>query len=528
MVERILKIISFSLMVLVPAISMAQNKQDQVRMVVSSTVYISGDLVELQLLTLDDGDKSPTEGDLINLYLVAHDGQTITVERFNPVGGDTGVAFLLPDELPTGNYKLVAQVPGSAFQTEAIIHVFNPTIFSSTSLPKNANPELGLPALTFLTESSIVDLNVQQTTLGVTLKSSQSGILTVKVYDPLLEGPPILGAIKKSEIVVENSGRFELIPVSHDPNSRISVLFLDQGIVEEFNMRDSLEIEPKLIRHRGSSVVWAYQFDNLGRHIGEVPMDLEKWKNNQFSPFENVVPFNDHVVNILDHKRKRKYIDQIYRTTFDNYKSIHQKSSQVDPDQLYVTKDYEGIATLREAFSGIVSKISVKRSKGGYEIRLSPANAGFRYEEGPLILFNGTPIFELGELIETPFHQIKSISIYNSIQSLKRFGVLGRFGVIEVDMKEEFGDPMLAKKAVYPFYQGINDLVQTKEELDPAAPDLRTVLLWGSHEFIEQDQTPSFDWRASDVEAEYVVWIDVLTKDGTSQQWYKPLLTLPK
>jgi hypothetical protein len=520
MVGRILKVISLTLCLglICLMVSHAKNAQSKVRMVVSSTIYVSGDLVNLQLLTLDEANKLLYDGDLINLYLVANDGQTVSYERFNSARQEFGYAFLLPNELPTGNYKLVAHITGSEFQTEAIIHVYSPTIFSSTLLPKNANPELGLPAIPTLIVDDSIDLKVQETTFSINSKSASSGVLALKIYDPLLEGAPILGTVKRSEISLESSPKFVLNPISNDPDSRISVFFLDQGIVEEYSLRDSLEIEGKLVRHLGSSSVWSYQFDNIGHAIGEVSIDLGQIQNITFNSFENIVPFDATVVSLLDHKRKRKYINQIYGIDFDNYESIWEESTHSLPDLVYLNKDYEGIATLREAFSSIVSKAAVKRNKEVYELRLSPSNAGFRYEESPLILFNGSPIFALGELMETPFHQIKSISVYNSIQSLNRFGVLGRFGVVSIELKEEFDAPFLVEKEAYPFYQGINELVQVEDELDPAFPDLRPVLMWVSSEYIQQDQTRTFDWKASDVAGNYIVWVDILNNDGTSLQ----------
>lgn len=379
MVGRILKVISLTvcLSLIGHVVSHAKNAQTKVRMIVSSTIYVSGDLVNLQLLTLNEANKPLYEGDLINLYLVASDGQTVSYERFNSESQESGYAFLLPNELPTGNYKLVAHSTGSDYQTEAIIHVYSPTIFSSTSLPKNANPELGLTAVPTLTDDDSLDLAIQETTLSFHSKSTSSGVLALKIYDPLVEGSPVLGTVKRSEILLESAPKFMLKPILNDPDSRISVFFIDQGIVKEYSMRDSLEIETKLIRHQGSSSVWGYQFDNLGNAIGEVVIDLGQKDTVVFKSFENVVPFDDAVVSLLDHKRKRKYINQIYGTDFDNYEVISEESIDRQPDQVYLSKDYDGIATLREAFSSIVSKAAVKRNKGVYELWLLLPTLGF-------------------------------------------------------------------------------------------------------------------------------------------------------
>ncbi|RAI84707.1 hypothetical protein LV83_03964 [Algoriphagus yeomjeoni] len=526
MVGLIKKILPLALCfaMLITIAALGQSASFQVRMLVSSSVYVSGDLVALQLQTLDSEGRPTLEGSLINLYLVDHSGSTVAIERFNSAKQDADQAFLLPEELTTGNYKLIAQIQGSKFQTEALIHVYSPTIFSSTALPENANPELGVEVVNASPMDENIEWKVDEDSFSISTETLDFGVLTVKVFDPLLEGYPVSGVVKKSELAEAEKESFQLIPPSKDPNSRISVFFLDQGMVEEYNMRDSASIEEKLMQHQGSSAVWAYQFDNLGETIGEVTVNISDWKNKKFSSFDNTVPFDDVVVNILDHKRKRKYIDQIYRTDFDNYEPFWQKSDQVAPDQVYLSDDYQGIATLREAFSGIVSKASVKRNKDSYELILSPANAGFRYEKGPLILFNGSPIFQFGDLIETPWHQVYSISVYNSFQSQNRFGILGRFGVVSIEMKPEFDDPLGAKKAAYPFYLGINDLVQiNSEEFDPTTPDLRPVLLWISGLTITPENSQTVEWEASDVQTKHVVWADLLRKDGKSIQWTQTL-----
>ncbi len=515
MVARILTYLSvtFFLINLGGSLALAQDTQSRVGMVVSSSIFISGDVVPLQVFPVDNYGKPVEKEELLNLYLVDNTGKTVTIERFNVSLGKATCALLLPEQLATGNYKLVAHVPGSDFQTEATIHVYNPAVFSSTSLPKNADPDLDL------LEQNVIDNQSIKFVLGsssakISSNSDVTELVVLKVYDPKLEASPVFGTVKESEVVVDNSPKFNLVPPVNDPNSRISVYFLDQGLVEEFSWRDSAEYGDKLIRHPGSSSVWAFQSDNLGTPIGEVESYLSAWKNNQFKPFENTVPFSEAVVKILDHKRTRKYVDQVYRTEFGSYEPLSEQSGHVAPDQMYLASDYSGIATLRESFSGIVSKASVKRSKNTYELYLSPANAGFRYDSGPLILFNGSPLFRLGELMETPFHQIKSIAVYNSIQSQKRFGILGRFGVVSIEMKEEFQDPLKVQKENYSHYLGINDLVQVNKKLDSALPDLRPILLWESKVLVSPSQT--FEWESSDVPGTYQLWGACLSSEGIS------------
>jgi hypothetical protein len=91
-------------------------------------------------------------------------------------------------------------------------------------------------------------------------------------------------------------------------------------------------------------------------------------------------------------------------------------------------------------------------------------------------------------------------------------------------MKPEFDDPLVAEKEGYPFYLGINDLVQiNSEEIDPSTPDLRPVLLWDAGEAINSENSQTLEWEGSDVKGNHVIWVDLLKKDGKSLQWSQPL-----
>tara|TARA_R110002012_G_scaffold322037_2_gene554101 strand:- start:45440 stop:47020 length:1581 start_codon:yes stop_codon:yes gene_type:complete len=525
MVGRILKIITLitCLLELSTNSLLALDDQTKVKMTVSSSLYVSGDLVSLQLLSGGELDKVMSEGNLINLYLVASDGQSVSMQRFNTSEWQRGMAFELPKELETGNYKLVAHVPGSAFQTEAIIHVYNPTIFSSAIIPRNADPKVGIAKNLFQQSPLPVQIDTARKLIKLPPQLEDAGVLAVKIFDPTLEALPVIGVVKNSEITVDDQPEFRLDPISKDANSRISVFFLDLGVVKEFNMRDSAAIEAELIQQRGTSAVWAYQFDNMGAPIGEVSIVLNESKSLKFSAFDNTVPFSDEVVNMLDLKRKRKYINQIYRINSDGYESLYNDLTQAVPDQIYLSTNFEGIATLREAFSSVISKASVKRSKDGYEILLASVNSGFKYETGPLILVNGWPMFEIGDLIETPFHQIESVSIYNSINSQKQFGVLGRHGVVSFKIKEEFLDKINLDQKAFPIYEGVSRLVLSENRIAEEYPDLRSVLLWNPFLFLVESQNKTLSWNPNDTMGKYVMWIDFVNKEGISKQWIQPL-----
>lgn len=524
MVARILKYRLYIICLFIsPIIGFSQATSSQVKLIVSSTVFVSGDLVNLQLVTLNENGELINEGTLVNLYLVSSEGKTEAIERFDTGEFDRGMAFFLPSELATGNYKLVAHIPGSKLQTEALVHVYSPKIFTSSIVPQNADNKLKLEYADYPAAPLKMEVGSNQSTQIVTVNSADSsGLLAFKIFDPSLEGYPVSGVVKSSTLGNLNPFEIHFTPISGVSNSRYSVYYVDQGLTEEFYFEDQDEMKNKLVRHRGDSKIWVYQFGPMGDRLGQVKVDLGSLKTSQFQPFDNTVPFSEEVRAILNHKRSRKFIDQVYSNDRDQVENSI--VGELKPaDAVYLSKDYEGVATLREALSGIVNKVSVNRSQKEYSIRMTSAYSGFKYEESPLILLNGVPFYKIGDLVEIPFHQIESISVYNSVKSLKQFGSLGRFGVLSVQLKEEYSNPVQDIYESFPEYNGINPLIKSFEKSERDAPDLRPVLLWNSGVILQQNQSIQRAWNYSDVKGSYVIWGDFINKKGQTLQWVQPL-----
>lgn len=527
MVARILILQLFCICLFLSSIDgYSQENSDQVKLVVSSSVFVSGDLVDLQILPLDEKGGLIESGAFVNLYVVSSEGKTQTIERFHTKDFDHGKAFFLPSDLTTGNYKLVAHIPSSKYESEAMIHVYNPTIFSSSIAPENANPKLGLETRlsTDPLKVSLEHSGQEESKLMISDSNfSSAGVIAVKVFDPSLEAIPVTGQIKPSKIGDLNESEIKILSLTDHPTSRYSVFFLSQGVVEEYYHEDLEEMKSKLSLHLGNSPVFIYQFDQQGNRLGEVEIELPKLKDFQFEKFENEVPFDEGVRSIIDHKRTRKYLDQIYRNDLDHVTSYYDQLEKLSPDDIYETDQYEGVATLREAFAGIVGKTSAVRQQGKYVIRMSPRNAGYKYTEGPLILFNGMPMFDLDSLIETPFHELESIAVYNSIESQKRFGTLGMFGVLEIQLKSEFDNPVEKEFESFPIYHGINDLVRVQEQPSIDSPDLRPVLIWDGSSLVDLSEPIQITWENSDVKSDLMLFVDYLNSEGEIRQWIQQI-----
>ncbi|MCA6078212.1 hypothetical protein [Fulvivirga sedimenti] len=510
------------LLILIFILSADLNAQDVDHLDVysESMLYISGDLIRLQIVPAGKNGGTVPGKHLVHAYLISHDGKIIDDERFLITEYDKSGAIFLPEDIETGVFKLIAFVPGVENQTEVTIYIYNPSIFSSSVAPENADLSAGLPQVQAITAPT-VPVEQKNPSLQFEMKSidpaqSVPGIGMLKVYHKKMDTPPVRGVVVAAPRREDSGIDFDFELATDHPNSRLSFYFLDQAMVEEYYLADEGLMLKGLREHYGSGPVYAYQFDRDGSRMGEIRMTINKRNQPVFQSFENIVPFNTEIQDVLENKRIRKFVDQVYRNQNDRVVSIQEEEFDRSPDSSTYPDRYEGIATLREMLASIVPKSQVIRRNSIYEARLSPANSGFRYTESPLVLINGVPTFELDSLMETPIQDVEVIETFNSLERLRRFGTLGRFGVISIKLRSEVDNPLAEKRDQLPVIPGISDLIRdesVKNQVD--TPDLRSVLLWDPSFRFYPDQPARILLNNSDLNGEYQIFGELIMPDGS-------------
>ncbi len=506
----------FILLAFLSAGAFAQSA-NQVHMVTESSAYVSGDMVRLQLMVMDASGRPVTEDRIIHTFLTDHRGTVVLKRKFLVTDIEKAGFIQLPADLETGKYTLVACIAGADTRARLSLSVYNPSIFASSIPPDNADTGLGLesslPAanLTLRPEGA---LNVSSmANLAIELpKTANKGVMLTKIYDPRFETAPVMSEITESPVpeAIEDKLSFEYITT--DPNSRISLYFMEQGFVEEFYLAEEEKILEKLPALFGSGHIYAYQFDAQGNRLGELPVKVEPATRISFATSDNTVPFNDEIRQILEKKRVRKFVDQVYRNGEDPVVSLMAEEYNMNPDRTVVLSNFSGIASLREALSNITPKTQVIRRDKEYELRLSPENSGFRYQESPLILMEGVPTFSLDSLIEMPSEDIESIEVFISLDKLRRFGTFGRYGVVSIHLTKPEENPLQEKLDKIPVYYGVSDLVSEPVSVD--GPDLRPVAFWDPALRLSGQEEIMIRWNPSDVAGEYIAWSLVVGADG--------------
>ncbi len=500
--------------------SLSGQQVDHLDVYSESMLYVSGDLLRVQIVPVDENGAPVAGRHLISAYLVSHNGQILSAERFLITDLDKSGAVYLPIDLETGVLKFVAFLPGADNQTEVNFYVYNPSIFSSSIAPDNADLAAGIDQLTVNgTVSGVLgrtDARMEYSLKPINPEVGVPGIGVVKVYNEKLDTAPSKGKVVRTTRREESNLEFDLKLVSDHPNSRVSFYFLDQAVVEEYYLADEEQMMKGLREHYGSGPVYAYQFAQDGSRLKEIDIDITSRNKPVFSSFDNSVPFNTEIQEILENKRIRKFIDQVYRNQNDQVVSLLEEEYDRTPDSSTFPDRYEGIATLRELLASIVPKSQVIRRDGKYEVRLSPSNSGFRYSESPFILINGVPTFEIDSLIDMPVQDVEVVHVFNSIDRLRRFGTLGRFGVLSIKLKKEVANPISEKLNQLPVIPGISDLVQDVSGVVPKdTPDLRPVLLWDPSFRFYPNQPRQILLQDSDLNGNYRLFGELIMPDGT-------------
>ena len=490
------------------------SAQASLEVYAESGIYISGDAVRLYIMPFSPGEERVD----VTTLLVAPGGRVLNTTRHLITPLEKSGMVILPSDLETGAYKLISFLPGSSERNDLLIHVYHPSVFASALAPENANADLGPereePGFGLL-EVRITSAGNQATAVIPPAEKLGDGIAMglIKVVQEDLGDLPVRGiSVPSGKLDFEQS--FDVETISQDPNSRISFYFLNQGIVEEYYLADRERMYEGLKEHYGGGPVWAYQFDPSGNRMGRVKVRVERTGMPVFDAFSDVVPYNEKVREILESKRIRKFVDQVYDSESEPVVSIMEEEFDLSPDAIVRPSRYEGYATLREALASIVPKTQIIRRSGIYEARLSPSNSGFRYPENPLVLMDGVPIFGLDSLMEMPLYDIETIAVYNSLEKLRRFGTMGRFGALSITLKDGVENPLETYRSELPVFSGISDLTGGSPEFSSGAPDLRAAVHWDPSLRIRTGQPASIRWQMSDVPGEYVVWGLLYGSDG--------------
>ncbi|GAA0892427.1 hypothetical protein GCM10009122_21060 [Fulvivirga kasyanovii] len=336
-----------------------------------------------------------------------------------------------------------------------------------------------------------------------------NSLVIVKVFDKNLGSYPKSGMALNDKFCETPKIRLDVL--TEDPASRISVYNLEEYYAKEAYYGRKGSIIEWLKEKEGDGTIWPVQFAEDGTILGEIDAILNY--ECSYSYEDNNEPLSGNYNSMIALSRKRLLVQKVYAS--DEQRIPRQESKFVVPDYSIQLADYQTLPTVEETLKAIVPKCRVVKRKGRKELRLVPKESSHRYKEKPLILINGIPTFEIKYLLEFDVSDIAKIHLYNSPASEARYGMFGKHGVILIELKSDVVNPLQSLRDHFTKIRGIdNTEPKTLSRLIDEAPDLRCTIFWNPNLRINDAGEAAFEFYKSDVEGDYLVYVEIIATDG--------------
>jgi hypothetical protein len=207
-------------------------------------------------------------------------------------------------------------------------------------------------------------------------------------------------------------------------------------------------------------------------------------------------------------EKKRGYSSPLYRdtTAFFGKPTLH-----------YNLDDYTRFVTMEEVMREYVTDVRVRKEDNKFNFRVRNSLFNLFFEDKPLVLIDGVPVYDATKIITLDPLKIKSIDVVShryykgalltdGIVSYKTYnGDLAGYQLDPGSIVLEYDGLQRQKEFYSPVYEG---------STDSRIPDFRNVLLWVPDIKTDDNGKKSLSFYTSDLRGNYAIIIQGLTAQG--------------
>jgi hypothetical protein len=189
------------------------------------------------------------------------------------------------------------------------------------------------------------------------------------------------------------------------------------------------------------------------------------------------------------------------------------------PDLQYYLDEFTRFVTLEEVIREYVLDVHLKEQSGKYDFRIRNSLFNNFFEDAPLVLLDGTPVFDADKIVAMDPLKIKKIDVITHkyyTNSLVTDGVLS-YKTFGGDLAGYPLDP----NAVAVQYTGLQQqrefyspVYEKAAQAESRVPDFRNLLLWSPELKTDEQGKTLVSFYTSDLAGTYVVVLQGMTKDG--------------
>jgi hypothetical protein len=189
-------------------------------------------------------------------------------------------------------------------------------------------------------------------------------------------------------------------------------------------------------------------------------------------------------------------------------------------DEVYNLDDYTRFPVMEEVLREYVKAVWVRKKKDKFRLMVLDKRRNNVFEENPLTLLDGVPVFNINQLMEIDPLKIKKMEVLSRRYFL---GPLDLKGIVSLSTYNgDLGGIKLDDRSVILDYEAFQrrrefySPIYSKQALrESRLPDQRTLIHWAPQVKILPGKETSIEFYTSDVEGKYYVVVEGIAKDGS-------------
>jgi hypothetical protein len=188
-------------------------------------------------------------------------------------------------------------------------------------------------------------------------------------------------------------------------------------------------------------------------------------------------------------------------------------------DATYYLDDYTRFPVMEEVMREYVPGVLVRKRKDGFHFMTLDAVNKEVFDEDPMVLLDGIPVFDIDDIIEFDPLKIKKLEV---LTRRIYHGVVSMPGIVSyTTYTGDLSGFTLDPKSVSLDYEGLQQQrefyspkYETAKQRDTRLPDKRNLLHWAPTVITGKDGKQHIEFYSSDQTGTFLVVIEGLTKDG--------------
>jgi len=189
-----------------------------------------------------------------------------------------------------------------------------------------------------------------------------------------------------------------------------------------------------------------------------------------------------------------------------------------EPDKKFFLDDYTRFGTMEEVIREYVTGLTVNKRKGKFYFRLLNEQREF-FDQDPLIVLDGVPVFSADEIMAIDPLKIKKIEVVNRKYYLGSLVASGIFAVYSYN--NDMAGLQLSNRALIMEYEGLQmqrEFYTPKYDQDKTdykrIPDFRNVLIWKPDIRIGKENSATIHFYTSDRKGKYMGVVEGINDKG--------------